>query len=333
MNKTTLISEMQKFHFGSKIFCSDGEDGLLVDVIIDPATSSTTHIGVKQGRLFGKVVYLPYESVVSATGDGVTLSVKRADLAVATGAQPGGATLNSKSIVENSSSTAKGSLMLVAVHPENGELAYVVARDMRPGQDTLIQEEFIRALATDRVTIAISEDQLNALPPYRSDSALQQEVESILFDLTPLHIDLKAITIRVLDSVLYLDGNISSSLRSGIVQDQVLGVEGLTEVKNRLVADDALSADLALALGQDARTRELPIGVYPRLGVVRLSGAVHNSQQKAAAGEIARSFAGVRSVVNDLLVDPQADMLSVMSPPEGGERKDIVPGKYVRHTQ
>ena len=133
--------------------------------------------------------------------------------------------------------------------------------------------------------------------------------------------------------MLYLDGNISSSLRSGIVQDQVLGVEGLTEVKNRLVADDALSGELALALGQDARTRELPIGVYPRLGVVRLSGAVHNSQQKAAAGEIARSFAGVRLVVNDLLVDPQADMLNVMSPPEGGERKDIVPGKYVRHTQ
>jgi osmotically-inducible protein OsmY len=112
-----------------------------------------------------------------------------------------------------------------------------------------------------------------------------------------------------------------------------LGVEGLAEIKNRLVGDDALAAELALALGQDARTREQPIGVYPRLGVVRLSGAVHNSQQKAAAGEIAKNFAGVRSVVNDLLVDPKADTLNVMSAPEGGETKDIVPGKYVRHTQ
>jgi osmotically-inducible protein OsmY len=333
MNKTTLISEMQKFHFGSKIFCSDGEDGILVDVVFDAATCSMTHIGVKQGRLFGKSVHLPYDSVVSATGDGVTLNVKRAELADTKSAQPGGATLNSKCIVENRVFTAKGSLMLVAVHPENGELAYVVAHDVNPGQDTLFREEFITALVTDRVTISISKDKLNTLPPYRSDSTLQQEVESILFDLTPLHIDLKAITIRVLDSVLYLDGNISSSLRSGIVQDQVLGVEGLTEIKNRLVADDTLSAELALALGQDARTRELPIGVYPRLGAVRLSGAVHNSQQKAAAGEIAKSFAGVRSVANDLLVDPNADMLSVMSPPEGGETKDIVPGKYVRHTQ
>ncbi len=333
MNKTTLISDMQKFHFGSKIFCSDGEDGILVDVVFDPASCSMTHIGVKHGRLFGKTVHLPYGSVVSATGEGVTLSLKCADLATTKSVQPGGATLTSKSIVENSGSTAKGSLMLVAVHPENGELAYVVAHDLRPGQHTLIREEFITTLMTDRVTISIPEDKLNALPSYRSDSALQQEVESIIFDLTPLHIDLKAITARVLDSVLYLDGNISSALRSDIVQDQVLGVEGLMEIKNRLVADDALAAELALALGQDARTRELPIGVYPRLGIVRLSGAVHNSQQKAAAEEIAKNFPGVRSVVNNLLVDPKVDMLNVMSAPEGGETKDIVPGKYVRHTQ
>src|SRR6266496_911848 len=324
MNKTTLISDMQKFHFGSKIFCSDGEDGILVDVVFDPASCSMTHIGVKHGRLFGKTVHLPYGSVVSATGEGVTLSLKCADLATTKSVQPGGATLTSKSIVENSGSTAKGSLMLVAVHPENGELAYIVAHDLRPGHDTLLKEEYITALAADRVTVSIPEDKLIVLPPYRSDSVLQQEVESILFDLTPLHIDLKAITIRVLDSVLYLDGNISSALRSDIVQDQVLGVDGLVEIKNRLVADDTLAGDLALALGRDARTRDLPIGVYPRLGVVRLSGAVHTSQQKAAAGEIAKSFSGVRSVINDLIIDPKAEMLNVMSPAEGGETKDIV---------
>jgi osmotically-inducible protein OsmY len=333
MNKSTLISEMLKFHFGSKIFCFDGDDGVLVDVIFDPSTRSITHAGVKQGRLFGKTAHLSFNDVVSATGEGVTLSVKLADLAAAQNVQPGGAILSSRSMVENTSSGAHGSLLLLAVHPENGELAYIVAHNLRPGQDILLGEEFLTSLATDRVTLSITEDQLQALPPYRSDSVLQQEVESILFDLTPLHIDLKAITARVLDSELYLDGNISSALRSDIVQDQVSGVVGLTEIKNRLVADDTLAADLALALGQDARTRELPIGVYPRLGVVRLSGAVHTSQQKAAAEEIAKNFAGVRSVINNLLVDPKADMLTVMSAPEGGESKDIVPGKYVRHTQ
>lgn len=335
MKRTTLISEMLKFHFGSKIFCSDGEDGILTQVVFDPATRRMTHIGVKQGRFFGKTVHLPFDHVVSATGEGVTLRVKRADLAAKSEEPVGadGAALAAKSIVENADSSAKGSLMLIAVHPENGELAYIVAHGLRSGQDTLLREEFITALAGDRVTVSIPEEKLNALPSYRSDSVLRQEVDSILFDLTPLHIDLKAITVRVLDSVLYLDGNISSALRSDIVQDQVLGVGGLMEIRNRLVADDTLAAEVALAMSQDARTRDLPIGVYPRLGVVRLSGAVHTGQQKAAAEEIAKKIPGVRSVFNDLVIDPKADLLNVMSPAEGGETKDLVPGKYVRHTQ
>ena len=80
MNRTTLISEMQKFHFGSKVFCSDGEDGTLAHVIFDPKTRKISYIGVKQGRLFRKTVHLPFENIVSATGDGVTLNVRLADL-------------------------------------------------------------------------------------------------------------------------------------------------------------------------------------------------------------------------------------------------------------
>ncbi len=99
MNRTTLISEMLKFHFGSKIFCSDGEDGIMVQVIFDATTRRMTHVGVKQGRFFGKTVYFPFASVVSATGDGVTLSVKRADVAAAKSEEPGGVILDNKSVV------------------------------------------------------------------------------------------------------------------------------------------------------------------------------------------------------------------------------------------
>src|SRR5713101_7765182 len=164
MNRTTLISEMQKFHFGSKVICSDGEDGILTHVIFDPKMRKISYIGVKQGRFFGKTVHLPFENVVSATGDGVTLNVRLADLAAAKSEEPGGATLSSKTVVEN--------------------------------------------VESGRIMVSITEDKLDVLPPYRPDSELQQEVESILFDLTPLHIDMKAIAIRVLDGVLYLDGNI-----------------------------------------------------------------------------------------------------------------------------
>src|SRR5258708_40360759 len=104
MIKTTLISEMLKFHFGRKIFCSDGEDGVLVHVIFGPATPRMTHIGVKQGRLFGKAVHLPFDSVVSASGDGVTLRVKRADVAASTGEEQWWALVDNRRVDANASS-------------------------------------------------------------------------------------------------------------------------------------------------------------------------------------------------------------------------------------
>lgn len=332
MNRAVLISEMHKFQFGRKIVCSDGEDGVLTHVGFDPATRRLTAIGVRQGRLFGKTVYLPFTTIVSASGDGIGLNITRANLSDASTSMPEGAWLDSKSVVQNSDGT-KGTLLLVAVHPETGELAYIVAHHLCTGQDTLVRQEMVTGLGMGQVSVSVPTEVLKALPPYRPDSELQQEVESILFDLTPLHVDFKGMSVRVLDSVLYLDGNISSSLRGEMVRDQARGVSGLLEIKNRLVGDDTLAGDLALALSRDPRTRDLPIGVYPRLGNVRLSGAVHTSQQKAAAEEIARNFPGVRSVMSDLVVNPEADMLHVMSATEGGEAEDKVPGKYVRHTK
>jgi osmotically-inducible protein OsmY len=333
MEKIARVSEMQKFRFGSKVFCSDGEYGVLTQVAFDAAAMRMTSIGVRTGRFFGKITYLPFDTVTTATSDGVMLRITLADVAMSSQAGVSGAVLDRRSVVEVQSGAGQGTLLLVAVHPEDGTLAYIVAHHLRAGQDTLLRREFVATLESGRVRLSIPAEKLQALPPYRSDDELQREVERVLYDLTPLHFDFPAIRMRVLDGVLYLDGNVSSVLRSDLIADQASGVEGLLEIKNRLVGDDALAAGLAMELGRDPRTRDLPIGVYPRLGAVRLSGAVHNEQQKAAATEIARNFPGVRSVVNDLIVDPKADMLHVMSSAAGGEAEDIVPGRYVRHTK
>lgn len=333
MEKSTLISEMEKFRFGSKIFCSDGESGVLTHLGFDASTRSLLSVGVKYGRLFGsKTFYVPFSAVTDATSVGVTLNITQEQL-IATTTQVNGVLLDSHSVVQNSDTNAKGTLALMAVHPESGALAYIVAHQLRSGQDTLLREGLVKKIEAGQIIVSLPDAVFQTLPPYRSDEDLQREVESVLFDFTPLHVDLPGMIIRVLDSVLYLEGNISSSLRGDIVEDQVSGVQGLLEIKNRLVGDDILAGDLAMALGRDARTRDLPIGVYPRLGAVRLSGAVHNEQQKVAAGEIARSFQGVRSVFNDLVIRPNADILNIMASSAGGEAEDFVPGKYIRHTK
>jgi len=332
MERATRISEMQKFHFGGKIRCVDGEAGNLAHVVFDAATRCLTHLGVKRGPLFGKTVDLPYDTVFKATGEGVTLYLMLAELEAVHEGAVGGGVLDRRSRVARTGSEDEGTVLQIAVHPENATLAYLVVHHLRPGQDTLLREQYVKTIAPQCIEVDVPEATLNALPPYRSDDDLQQEVKRELFDLTPLHLDLKGITIRVLDSVLYLDGNVSNQLRATIVEEQVLGVPGLLEIQNRLVGDDQLAADLALILAHDPLTRGLPIGIYPRLGEVRLSGAVHTSQQKVVAENNVRGFPGVRSVINDLVIDPKAELLPSMLP-TGVEAEDQVPGKYIRHTQ
>jgi osmotically-inducible protein OsmY len=333
MEKPMTMSGMRKFRLGTKIVCSDGEEGSLSSIGFDGSHWRLRAIGIHIGRLFGKTVYVPFARVIKATSSSITLDITREQLLEASREAPDGAWLSSRCVVVNAGMSVHGTLMLVAVHPESGELAYVVAHHLRPGQDTLLREDVVTKIDVDQIMVSLPEAALQTLPPYRTDEELQAEVEHVLFELTPLHVDLHGIMLRVLDGVLYLDGNISSSLRGEIVEDQAVGIWGLLAVENRLVGDDLLASEVALALGHDPRTRDLPIGVYPRLGVVRLSGTVHNEQQKAAAAEIAMSIRGVRGVDNDLVVRPDSELLPVMAATAAGEAEDLVPGRYIRHTK
>lgn len=332
MDKKALISEMQKFRFGSKVICSDGEDGYLSHVGVDASTQSVVTLGIKLGRFFGKTVFVPFSIVLEASGQGIILSTTQAEL-VASQTQAEGAQFDAHSSVRESESNARGTLLLVSAHKQSGKISYIVAHSLRANQDTLLRQEYISKIENGSMLVSVPNATFQTLPPYRSDEDLQREVEAVLFDFAPLHIDFPGMHVCVLDSVLYLDGNISSSLRSDIVDDQASGVQGLLEVKDRMVGDDILAADLAMALGRDPRTRDLPLGVYPRLGVVRLNGYVHNKQQKVAAEQIASNFPGVRSVSNDLVIKPKAELLNIMSSSGTEGTEDIVPGKYTRHTK
>jgi osmotically-inducible protein OsmY len=324
---------MLKFRLGTKIICSDGEEGSLSSVGFDAARQSLFALAIRVGRFFGKTVYVSSARVVDATSSAITLDLTCEQLLGASSAVPAGVWLDSRCVVVTSATSARGTLVLVAIHPDSKALSYIVARHLRPGQDMLLRADVVTKIDADQITVSLAEATLRTLPPYRTDEELQQDVERVIFELAPLHVDLHAITMHVVDGVLYLDGNISSSLRAEIVADQAVGIQGLLEVQNRLIGDDALAGAVALALGRDPHTRDLPIGVYPRLGIVRLSGAVHNNLQKEAAAEITKSVPGVRAVEKDLVLSRDSELLYVMSPTASGEAQDLVPGQYVRHTK
>ncbi len=88
MKQMASISTMFKFHFGTRILCSDGDEGFLTSIGFDAAAQHMTYIGVRQGRFFGKISYLPFQTVSSATSDNVTLTISRADVEAAPKAMP-----------------------------------------------------------------------------------------------------------------------------------------------------------------------------------------------------------------------------------------------------
>src|SRR5579875_1193422 len=126
MMKSELISELLKFRFGRKVFCSDGEYGLLDEVVVDAARRSITHIGVSRGLFVKKRFYLAFSQVNQASSDGVTLTTSLAKLEQVAVADPAGARLSGRSLVEAPAAGQRGNLLLLAAQPGSGEIAYVV---------------------------------------------------------------------------------------------------------------------------------------------------------------------------------------------------------------
>jgi osmotically-inducible protein OsmY len=78
-------------------------------------------------------------------------------------------------------------------------------------------------------------------------------------------------------------------------------------------------SDLAIALSdkleRDNRTADSQIEVIDENGVVTLTGVALSNEARAAAAEIAINHPSVLSIINDLIVDPDATTeINVVAP-------------------
>jgi osmotically-inducible protein OsmY len=67
-----------------------------------------------------------------------------------------------------------------------------------------------------------------------------------------------------------------------------------------------LAIDLSDKIERDKRTADSQIEVIDNNGVVTLSGIALSNEARAAAAEITINHPGVLSLINDLVVDPDA---------------------------
>jgi hypothetical protein len=66
------------------------------------------------------------------------------------------------------------------------------------------------------------------------------------------------------------------------------------------------------------------IGVYPKFGEVHLRGRATSSEARQAAETVAARVPGAKTVINELIVDPNAEVVPVMAGITNEE--DLVPG-------
>jgi osmotically-inducible protein OsmY len=193
-----------------------------------------------------------------------------------------------------------------------------------PHEDVLLPASVVTDITTRGVVSSVGGVPSGRLGRLRADDALREDVYHRLRDCQLVRLDLPGITIHARDGVVWLRGHVSSDGKRRRTDEVLWGLAGLVELQNELVTDTALAAAVAMALAYDPRTARQRIGVYPDLGVMRLRGIVRTPSAQASAREIAAAVPLVKQVINELRVDPAADVLPDLAGVTNNY--DLVPG-------
>jgi osmotically-inducible protein OsmY len=317
----TEFAAVQKFRFEADVEASDGIAGKLHWVVADPATRTLSFAGVKPG-IFGPTFDVPIHLVVAADDNRVTLSVPLDEIKKF-GTRPAGAQLDRSTRVATSGGKTLGRLVQLTINRETGALRHLVVERALHGE-ALVNAGLITDLTAKQITADLGTLQPGHLTPYRPDAELHDEVYSRIYDYARMRPDLPGIEIHAIDGVVWLRGWVSSDVNRRIIQDLLEYIPGMAELHNELVADNQLAAAVSLALGHDSRTAAQRIGVYPRLGEVHLRGIVQAPQVSTAATAIAGTVPGVKSVINELRINPHFTDIPDLAAVTNAE--DLIPG-------
>ena len=316
----TEFAEVLKFRFNCGIMASDGEAGKLTQVIADSQQRMVTHLGIRVGLLFGKTCYLPVQLVSEATADLITVSASLEEILTHT-TNPEGTPLNHSTGVMVAGKRI-GHLAQLTFHRDTLVLRHLVIE--RGSREVLLPASMVTNLASRQISADLGDTSIARLTIYRPDAELRQAVHDAIYDYPRLRVELAGITIHAIDGVVWLRGYVSNDLNRRMVEDQLRHISGLAELHNELIADNELAANVSMALARDARTANQHIGVYPKFGEVHLRGRTLTAEARQDAGTVVATVPGVKSVVNELLIDPHAQVVPVLAGVTNEE--DQVPG-------
>ena len=157
-----------------------------------------------------------------------------------------------------------------------------------------------------------AEDTKRTMGEYTDDTMLLGKVKSALGSdkTTEAH----EINVEVNKGIVQLNGFVDTAKEKAQAETVAKGVKGVKQVENNLIVkasdastgqsidDSGITSKVNTALVKNEQTKAGDIKVQTESGVVQLSGFVDSQAQKDAAGKVAQSVPGVKSVKNNLRV-------------------------------
>lgn len=150
---------------------------------------------------------------------------------------------------------------------------------------------------------------------YVDNSAVTAKVKEKL--LAEPGISSLKIEVATFKGVVQLTGFVTSADQKARAEQIAASVSGVQSVKNELVVlrkgetagqymdSAAITAKVKAKIAEDPNLSAFAIEVETQRGIVQLSGFVDTAAQRSAAGRVAHSVAGVKSVKNSLTVKPR----------------------------
>src|SRR5512135_2343677 len=136
-----------------------------------------------------------------------------------------------------------------------------------------------------------------------ADMDLAHEVDNALRqDVILRAVDYGSVEIRVRDGIVSLYGHVVSRTNRQRVENTIRGLHGIAGIKDHLIADDRLLAEVATSLGLLEHTYGCKFFTGVSHGVVMLSGTVDDTKTRLLAEQWVAGNPNVRAVINSVRV-------------------------------
>lgn len=152
-------------------------------------------------------------------------------------------------------------------------------------------------------------DEIDVIPAYRPDEQIGREVERRLEN--SMAVDARSLVVDVHEGVVTLSGELPDWNQREEARVLVSGVRGVKDVVDKThiqrgegISDERLAAESRERLRRDAYLSDLPISVAVHDGQITVTGTVGNLYEKERAERRLLWQYGVKSVVNELKVEP-----------------------------